>query len=248
MLYTACLLAILISSPIVFAALLFLPAPYGRYASTSWGPTAAARTAWLVMELPALCVIPLVFLRFGGSAPPAVALLCLWEMHYVYRTLAFPFLIRDTGRRMPVLLVLMAMVFNAMNGYVNGAALSVTPPRLGADALTDSRFALGIAVFALGFAVHVLADSGLRRLRAPGETGYRIPRGGLFDLVACPNYFGEIVQWCGWALAAWSPAAAAFAVFTAANLVPRAHVYRRWYRERFPDYPMKRKRVIPFLF
>jgi hypothetical protein len=69
----------------------------------------------------------------------------------------------------------------------------------------------------------------------------------LFDAVACPNYFGEIVEWCGWALAAWSVAGAAFAIFTAANLAPRAHTYRKWYRERFPEYPAKRKRIIPFL-
>jgi steroid 5-alpha reductase family enzyme len=148
---------------------------------------------------------------------------------------------------MPILVVLMALVFNTLNGYVNGISLASLPPLLGAGLFTDIRFALGVCLFAAGFAVHVWTDSRLRGLRAPGESGYRIPTGGLFEAVACPNYFGEILQWCGWAIAAWSAAGAAFALFTAANLVPRAHAYRKWYRERFPEYPVRRKRIIPFV-
>ena len=86
------------------------------------------------------------------------------------------------------------------------------------------------------------------RLRAPGEIGYKIPHGGLFELVSSPNYFGEITQWCGWALATWSLPGLGFALFTAANLVPRAWSNRAWYIARFPDYPKERKSVIPFIF
>jgi 3-oxo-5-alpha-steroid 4-dehydrogenase 1 len=66
--------------------------------------------------------------------------------------------------------------------------------------------------------------------------------------VSSPNYFGEIVEWCGWALAAWSVPGLAFVIFTAANLVPRAHANWSWYIANFPDYPRERKRVIPFLY
>jgi hypothetical protein len=95
--------------------------------------------------------------------------------------------------------------------------------------------------------VNLWADGRLRRLRAPGETGYAIPRGGLFELVSCPNYLGEIVEWIGWAVASASLAGLAFAVYTAANLAPRAIAHHAWYREKFPGYPGSRKALVPFL-
>ena len=44
---------------------------------------------------------------------------------------------------------------------------------------------------------------------------------------------------------AWSLPALAFAMWTAANLIPRALWRHRWYREKFPDYPPSRRAVIP---
>ena len=57
----------------------------------------------------------------------------------------------------------------------------------------------------------------LRELRKPGETGYKIPVGGLYRLLSCPNYFGELLEWIGFAIAAWSLPAFMFAVYTAAT-------------------------------
>ena len=105
---------------------------------------------------------------------------------------------------------------------------------------------MGVTLFALGFGLNVHSDRVLRSLRAPGETGYRIPFGGGFAYVSAPNYLGEILEWLGFALAAQTLAAWAFAAFTVANLAPRALSNHRWYRERFPDYPLRRRALIPF--
>ena len=69
----------------------------------------------------------------------------------------------------------------------------------------------------------------------------------MYGFVSCPNYLGEVMIWTGWAIATWSLAGLSFAVFTAANLVPRALANHRWYRETFPDYPRTRRAVIPWL-
>lgn len=249
MLNDICLLILFISTPLMFAALILLPAPYGRYASEKWGPTVNARAGWMLMELPGLGVIvATVLFQAERVSAGGILLLSLWAFHYAYRSLVFPFLIRERGKRFPILLIAMAVIFNSMNGYANGTALARLPAVFSGAWLSDLRFFAGCAVFVCGFVIHVRSDSTLRNLRGPGETGYKIPRGGLFEWVACPNYFGEVLEWAGWALASWSPAGLAFALFTAANLVPRADAHWRWYRERFPEYPSERKRVIPYLF
>ena len=88
----------------------------------------------------------------------------------------------------------------------------------------------------------------LIHLRKPGETGYTLPRGFLFELVASPNLFGEIVEWCGFFLMAWNLPALCFVVWTYANLVPRAKNHWDWSRAHFSDFPTDRKVVFPFIY
>lgn len=230
-----------------FLSLLFVPAPYGRYARGGFGPTIPSRWGWVLMESPAPLLFALVFFtgpHFTGAAP--IALFGLWEVHYLYRTFLFPTQIREEGRRTPVLIVLLAVGFNVLNAWINARWIS-TFARYGPNWLVDPRFLIGGSLFLGGLVLNVTADRALRRLRAPGETGYRIPRGGAFEWVSCPNYLGEIVEWIGWAIASWSLAGTAFAVYTAANLAPRAIAHHRWYRKEFADYPPRRRALFPFI-
>ena len=103
----------------------------------------------------------------------------------------------------------------------------------------------GTTLFAVGLFITVQSDTILRSLRTPGDSQYRIPQGGFFRWVSCPNYFGELLEWTGWALLTWSLPGLVFAAWTAANLIPRALSHHRWYRQTFPEYPAGRKAVIP---
>jgi 3-oxo-5-alpha-steroid 4-dehydrogenase 1 len=229
----------LVAAAIVFPLLLLVPAPYGRHHRAGWGPTLPARAGWILMELPAVVVPIVAFVHAGGSAAAGgVWLLALWQLHYLQRTFVFPLRMRP-GARKPLLTVALALGFNLMNGWLNGSALAAWR--------ADAWVAIGVAVFLAGFAINVHADAHLRTLRRPGETGYQIPRAGLFRKVSAANYFGELVEWLGFALAARTGAAWAFLVFTFANLVPRAVAHHRWYRSRFPDYPASRRAIIPWL-
>lgn len=149
---------------------------------------------------------------------------------------------------MPLSIVTMGLFFNIGNGYLNGRYLFALAPARAAGWLADPRFVLGVILFVGGFVAHVTADRLLHSLRRPGETGYQIPQGGLFRWVSAPNYLGEIVEWTSWALATWSLAGLSFALWTAANLAPRAMSHHRWYREQFPDYPPERKALLPGLW
>jgi len=228
-------------------ALLRISAPYGRHARRGWGPSVPAPVAWIVMESPSPILMTVFFLAGHRHGAAPATFLALWVGHYVYRSFVFPLLGAGRKAPMPLSLVLFAIAFNVVNGTLNGAWLFMVGPERTVAWLGDPRFVAGLSLFALGFLTHVRADAALRALRAPGASGYAVPRGGLFDLVSCPNYLGEIVEWCGFAVLTWSISALSFAVWTAANLLPRALAHHRWYGERFEDYPRRRKAIVPGL-
>jgi len=106
---------------------------------------------------------------------------------------------------------------------------------------------LGLSMFVIGWSINFNADGILRNLRKPGETAYKIPRGGMFEFVSGANFFGEIVEWIGYTIASWSIAGLSFAIFTIAAIAPRAIQHHKWYKQKFEDYPKNRKALIPFI-
>jgi hypothetical protein len=233
---------------VIFVVLLRVTAPYGRHTRAGWGPQLRSTIGWIVMESPAVLAFAAIYALGEHRAELApLVLLGLWELHYVYRAFVFPLLRRGGDRPMPLAVVGFAILFNLPNAYLNARSLSHFAI-YSAGWLTGPRFLVGATLFLVGFAIHVHADGVLRRLRAPGEREYKIPHGGLYRWLSCPNYFGELIEWTGWAIATWSIAGALFAFWTAANLVPRAVSNHRWYRGHFPDYPATRRAILPFIY
>jgi len=68
--------------------------------------------------------------------------------------------------------------------------------------------------------------------------------------VSGANFFGEIVEWLGFAIAmGLALPGVTFAFCTACNIGPRAVAHHKWYLEKFNDeYPKTRKALIPFIF
>lgn len=234
---------------VTFVALFFVTAPYGRHRAVGRGPMVNATLGWVVMESPSVLVPLACFLVAPRPLGAATwALFALWQLHYVHRAFIFPFRRRGGQPEMALSVMLTALVFTGCNGYLNGRYLSALGPPLPAAWLSDPRLLVGGALFLLGFAINQQSDWILFHLRRPGETGYKIPQRGLYRFVSCPNYFGEVIEWSGWAIATWSLPGLAFALWTVANLVPRARVHHRWYRHQFADYPPHRRAIIPFLY
>ncbi len=234
------------TAAVVFVSLFFVNAPYGRHVRKGWGPTLPNHIGWLLMESPSVILFAHYF--FSGSAPknlPLILFFVMWQAHYVHRALIYPFTLRDAHKKMPLPVMLLAILFNSGNTYINGRYLFALSGGYPVDWVSDPRFLIGTGLFLAGFITNRWADSVLRGLRKPGEEGYRIPRGGLFNLVSSPNYLGESIEWIGWAVATWSLPGLAFAVWTIANLAPRARANHAWYHRTFPDYPPERKALIP---
>jgi protein-S-isoprenylcysteine O-methyltransferase Ste14 len=245
-LYDALLRLSFLLALVTFTTLFFVNAPYGRHVGREWGPVVPNHIGWIVMEAPAALVFALCFVTgTAAKSLTAFVFLGLWEAHYIHRAFIYPFQIADGRKKMTLLVILMGFTFNCGNAYINGVYLFSLSGGYPVKWLSDPRFISGAMLFALGFTLNRWADRRLRKLRAPGETGYKIPHGGLFERVSCPNYLGEIIEWSGWALATWSLAGLSFAVWTFANLAPRARAHHLWYRQNFAEYPRKRKALIP---
>lgn len=233
---------------VTFVALFFVTAPYGRFTRGGWGPRIESRWGWILMESPSLIAMVVLF-AIGDQrrSPVAIVLLVLWAVHYFHRSFVYPFRLHSSRQSMTVSIILMAAVFNVGNGYLNGRYLFFLGPDLQTSWFADPRFIIGFLLFVGGYALNQHSDKVLIGLRKPGETAYKIPQGGGYRYVSCPNYLGEMIEWGGWALMAWNLGALAFLVWTVANLAPRAFRTHRWYRQQFADYPHERKALIPFV-
>ncbi len=236
---------------IVFVAMFFVTAPFGRHTSDKWGVTINNKLAWMLMELPSFSIM-LYFFLFGTKSFDSYIgiLFLLWIAHYFNRTFVYPLRIKSTPKKMPLLIVLNAILFNLMNAGLNGYYLAELAPaeNYSAEWFSTPHFMIGILLFGTGMFINMRSDTLLINLRKPGETGYKIPQGFLFDYISSPNLFGEIIEWSGFALMAWNLPALTFAVWTFSNLVPRAKNHHDWYLNKFADYPKERKAVIPFIF
>lgn len=235
---------------ITFFYLLFKQsAPYGRHTRPGWGKEISNRLGWVIMETPVMLFV-LLFFSLGTNPNPSqwvYFFMALFFLHYIHRSFVFPAFIRTQGKKMPLIIALSAMGFNLMNGFGFGyywGSFAEYPT----DWLTDWRFLSGITLFLGGMIINMWADYTLINLRKEGETGYKIPKGFLFEYISCPNHFGEMIEWAGFALMTWSLPALTFWVWTISNLIPRTLAHHKWYQEKFADYPKHRKAFLPFLW
>ncbi len=231
----------------VFPVLFKIPAPYGRYVSKGWGPPLSPKSGWIFMELPVIIVFSWFF--FTGTAEktiPVWIIYLLFMIHYFNRTFIFPFRIKSKKKKIPVSIVFMALFFNVANGFFNGYWFgTLSDGRYPDSWLYSPQFIIGFILFLTGMYINIRSDNILISLRKGKTNGYYIPKGFLFKYVSSPNLTGEIIEWTGWAIMGWALAPFSFAIWTFANLVPRAVDHHKWYNNYFDDYPKKRKAVFP---
>lgn len=242
---------------VVFIALYFVDAGYGKMISDKWGPAINNKVGWLLMECPVFFVVLFIW----ASSPvrfelPYLVFFLLFALHYFQRSFIFPFLMKGNSK-MPIVIMALSIVFNLTNGYMQGYWLFVKAPEeayyaqlYASSWFVDPRFIIGTIIFFTGMAINWHSDHVIRHLRRPGDSAHYLPKGGLYNYVTSANYFGEIVEWAGWALLTWSWAGFVFLLFTISNLVPRANSIYHKYEIEFADEFKQRKlkRVFPFIY
>ena len=218
-------------------------APYGRHSNSNWGITIDNRWGWFWMELPALVLMPLIILMSPVEKNGIIVLvLSLWVLHYFYRTILFPIKLKTKGKKMPLIIVVSAFIFNLFNGFFVGYEISnISQLEFGTNTF------IGLIIFFTGMYINRSSDNKLISLRQENKE-YQIPNGGMFKYISCPNHFGEIVEWIGFSIIVLNLGSLSFALWTAFNLIPRALNHHNWYINSFKEYPNDRKAVIPFIF
>ena len=240
------LFAWMVLAIVIFPVMLRITVPYGRHTTSTWGVTMPAKMGWFIMELPVMVVFTWFF--FTGNViktAPLLVIYALFMLHYGHRVFVFPWMMKSKGKRMPLVIVVLAFVFNVVNGFFNGYWFGWLSSGYADSWFYDSRFILGMAFFLGGMYLNMSSDYHLIGLRKGRSSGYFIPEKGLFKYISSPNLLGEIIEWMGWALMSWCWPAAAFSLWTMANLIPRAMDHHQWYKKRFPNYPKNRRALIP---
>jgi len=204
------------------------------------------------MECPTLIAFP-VSLAYGRSEltrNPYVRFFCvLFIIHYINRAIIYPLRIPSHAAKVSIVTVLAALIFQTVNsGLIFVYLFQKADLRFYYGYWTDPRFLLGSFLFIAGLAINIQSDDVLRRLRKDrNKKGYSTPQGALFEYVSCANYFGELLEWTGFAIATWSLPGLIFAEWTFINLVPRALKTHEYYKQTFEGYPKNRRAIIPFL-
>ena len=168
-------------------------------------------------------------------------------VHYVHRSFIWPLRAKLEGKTMSVVIVLLAILFNFVNVYIQGSWILIFGS-YSIEWLWSPFFIIGLSIFCIGLFINIKSDNILIELREKHGSGYHIPEGFLFNIISSPNYFGEILEWLGWFIMTLSPAGLVFFIWTMANLIPRAKSNHEWSIKNIEGYPNNRKKVIPYLY
>lgn len=237
---------------VVFVSLFFVDAGYGKFYDKKWGPSVNNKLGWVLMESPVFVAMLVLWLCSNRTGDVVrLAFLFLFELHYIQRSFVFPFRLRGNSR-MPLSIIVMGVVFNLLNAMMQGGWIFYVSPDsyYGPDWMMNPQFIIGFLVFIIGMFINIQSDDIVRNLRQPGDTKHYLPKTGMFRYVTSANYFGELLEWIGFAILTWSWSGAVFALWTFANLGPRAaRIYKRYQQEFGDELDARRtKRLIPFIW
>ena len=228
-----------------FIYLFYESAPYGRHIKNGWGMEIPARLGWVVMESP--CVILMIAYALIVKDQLNIIhqiFILLWLAHYVHRTFIYPFAVEMTNPKMPISIALSAFFFNIVNVSIQAFGIFYFT-EYSSDWISSPIFISGLTLFLIGMFINMKSDYYIASMKKIKGPGYHIPDGFLYKYISAPNYFGEIIEWIGWAILTWSISGVVFLIWVIANLFPRAISHHRWYKNKFDNYPKNRKAIIP---
>lgn len=228
------------------------------------GPQISWKIVFLIEYLGPLLLYPVFYLQpklvYGEAAVDTVqtawakevqfSALIAWSIHYLKRELETLFVHRFSHATMPYTNLFKNCAYYW--GFAAWVAFFVnhplyTPPE-------EDLFYTGMCLFYLMEMGNLSSHITLRSLRPRGTRVRRIPHGGLFEFVTCPNYTYEIMSWVGFNLMTKTVAGMLFMAAGAFQMLIWAQNKHRNYKKEFDGkdgkalYPKTRKILIPFIY
>ena len=162
---------------VVFIALYFIDAGYGKMRTEKWGPAMNNKVGWFLMEAPVFLVMWYLYMKslsmYDGltARVPYLLFFLFFEFHYFQRSFVFPFLLKGNGK-MPFIIMFCSVVWNLINGYIQGYFLFHIAPSdpfyshlYSASWLTSPQFIIGTIIFFTGWIINMHSDHVIRHLR-----------------------------------------------------------------------------------
>lgn len=246
------LLSMTILAVVVFISLYFVDAGYGRFYNRKWGMPVNNKIGWVVMEAPVFVMMIVLWLTSNRVT----------DVYEAGFSAVFPDSLFSAVVCFSVPIA--GQWLHSYFGGSNGRGFQSAECR-DAGRLDFSRFACGLlsGFVALVTAVYhrnsnFLCGNGHQsavgqhhpKPTKNGDNKHYLPKERMFKYVTSANYYGELLEWFGFAVLTWSWTGVVFVVWTFANLAPRAAKIHERYKRDFPE-EMKNsnaKRIIPFIY
>ena len=192
---------------LVALELFVIAIPYGKFSKTDCDKHVPSKVGMLIIYVPACLLFPLatLFASYGldGWVGPGVTntprhwvLYTVVTLHFVKRVLEVAFMHKFSGTVGLFTSAILSFTYLFLGGiqFLISIELAFLPP-----ALNDWSALLyaGIAVNFVGEIGNLYHHYLFAAARQPGETAYKIPKGGLFWLFPTPHYVAEIISWFG---------------------------------------------------
>lgn len=151
-------------SLIFFIASFFYTTPYGRFKSKASKWDFAPLPGWLLLESPCLFSAALTFILAGGNNKALVPLIliCIWQSHYFYRSVIFPLRVSKGSKAVSFSGIAFGIVFNSINGFLNGYTFSHAEHLLNPEWLYSANFIIGVSLMAIGLSINIHSDNILK--------------------------------------------------------------------------------------
>ena len=241
----------------IFLILFFLNAGYGKFynynSAPSFLPTISSKTSWIIQESPCIFITIYYIIKLLNKISLNSFMVILpFLIHYFHRTLIFPFIIQNS-KNSPLDITLMAFTFCFFNAIIQNRSIFYFSEYEN-NYIFKTQYLFGIFIFFLGMLINIFHDYLMVFKRKKNKGKYILPRGYLWNLIICPNYFGEIIEWFGFSILSGNFSGIVFFISTIANLFPRAIKYHNWYKIKFKeqfndknDKVFYRKAILPFV-